>query len=273
MRPGDRITLSIEKPAAGGRMIARHDGAIVLVSGAIPGETVEAVVERQQRGTVWAKTRAVLEASPDRLDGANDSACGGNVFAHVRYERQLVLKGEIVRDAFTRIGRMALPAELPIEASLTDGYRMRARLHVQRGRIGFYREGTHSLCDAGPTRQLLPATLDVLARLEHALRPLAGADGAEIELAENIPATGRALHLVMPRDAAMAQLDLARLIDEGLNGVSLCHALDAAGRGACRIDAPCGHDRGELEPRARSPSRWSGTRTRSFRAIAFCSDA
>ena len=37
MRPGDLIALTIEKPVAGGRMLARRDGAVVLVSGALPG--------------------------------------------------------------------------------------------------------------------------------------------------------------------------------------------------------------------------------------------
>ena len=38
-------------------MIARHEGAIVFVAGAIPGEVVEAEVEKVQRGTGWAITR------------------------------------------------------------------------------------------------------------------------------------------------------------------------------------------------------------------------
>ena len=40
LKSGDRLEVEIEKPAAGGRMIARHEGQIVLVSGAIPGEKV-----------------------------------------------------------------------------------------------------------------------------------------------------------------------------------------------------------------------------------------
>ena len=40
------LTLDIEKPAAGGRMLARLNGQIVLVWGAIPGERVRARVER-----------------------------------------------------------------------------------------------------------------------------------------------------------------------------------------------------------------------------------
>ena len=43
-------------------MIARHDGAIVFVSGAIPGEVVEAEIEKVQRGTAWAATREVARA-------------------------------------------------------------------------------------------------------------------------------------------------------------------------------------------------------------------
>jgi hypothetical protein len=30
MKQGQHLTLAVEKPAAGGRMIARHNGAIVL---------------------------------------------------------------------------------------------------------------------------------------------------------------------------------------------------------------------------------------------------
>src|SRR5688572_16401030 len=46
IEPGTHLVLSIEKPAAGGRMLARHEGRVVLVAGAIPGERVLAVVER-----------------------------------------------------------------------------------------------------------------------------------------------------------------------------------------------------------------------------------
>jgi 23S rRNA (uracil1939-C5)-methyltransferase len=125
---GDRLRLTIERPAAGGRMIARHDGAIVFVSGAIPGEVVEAEIERVQRGTAWAATRQVLERSPDRVDGAPDGACGGSVFAHIAYPRQCALKAAIVEDAFRRLGRITLDAPVPVMPSPAEGYRMRARL-------------------------------------------------------------------------------------------------------------------------------------------------
>ena len=66
----------------------------------------------------------------------------------------------MIADAFKRIGRLELPAPVVVAGSPEDGYRMRARLHVRGSRFGFFREGTHDLCDARATRQLLPATLE-----------------------------------------------------------------------------------------------------------------
>src|SRR5205823_11013281 len=103
---------------------------------------------------------------------AGDPLCGGCLYAHIGYSRQLELKALVIADAFARIGRLALPAPVRVIASPEEGYRMRARLHL-RGRLaGFFREGTHEICDARQTRQLLPATSDALDRLVAALHSL-----------------------------------------------------------------------------------------------------
>ena len=84
-------------------MLARHNGQVVLVWGAIPGERVRARIERTGKGVLYAETMDVLTASSDRRDAVTDWRCGGNVFAHVTYPRQLHLKADIIRDAFARI--------------------------------------------------------------------------------------------------------------------------------------------------------------------------
>ena len=61
--------------------------------------------------------------------------------------------------------------------------------------IGFFREGTHEVCDVRQTRQLLPATSDALDRLVAAAHSLALEGIREIELAENHDATQRAVYL------------------------------------------------------------------------------
>jgi tRNA/tmRNA/rRNA uracil-C5-methylase (TrmA/RlmC/RlmD family) len=222
MNRGERLRLTIERPAAGGRMIARHDGAVVFVSGAIPGEVVDAEIEKVQRGTVWASTREVLERSPDRVDGAPDGACGGSVFAHIAYERQRQLKSAIVDDAFRRIGRIALESPAEVVASPVDGHRMRARLHVRNGRIGFFREGTHSLCDAAPTRQLRDDTIEVIRRLEVSLAREPRQQVGDIEIAENIDASERAVHLELMPDGDASRLAAAAQV-EGVAGASCAH--------------------------------------------------
>lgn len=191
--PGAIVDLEIEKPAAGGRMLARHEGQVVLVSNAIPGERVQARIEKAGKGVAFAETVEVVSASPDRR-AAPDWRCGGNVLAHVQYARQLRLKGEILQDAFARVGRLPLAGPLDVVASPEQGYRMRARLHARGGTLGFYREATHELCDPEPTRQLLPSTIAWIREVEAAMpRRLEGVRG--VELSEDVSGQARAAFL------------------------------------------------------------------------------
>ena len=193
------VELTIERPVAGGRMLARHEGRIVLVSGAIPGERVRARVERVSRNTMWAQTAEVIEASTDRRVPPHDPACGGAAFAHIEYARQPGLKQQILVDAFHRLARMEIdPPE--VAPSPEAGYRVRARLHVERGRAGFYLEGTHTICDAAATRQLHPAATSAAAAALESLGRAAGGCEA-IVIAENVAGTERVIH-VEPREDA-----------------------------------------------------------------------
>jgi len=226
LTPGTDLLLDVERPAAGGRMIARHDGRVVLVAGAIPGERVRARVERAERGVAFATVIDVVDASPDRRPVTGDPACGGCVFSHVVYPRQTDLKREIVVDAFRRIGKMTLDAPVTVEASPERGYRMRARLHVRGGRIGFFREGTHELCDPAQTGQLLPETTSVLAMVGRELDAVGPAAVRSLELSENLTGAERALYLELgpagPPPAVYS--GLVRLA--GVTGVT-CQALPA----------------------------------------------
>lgn len=192
---GQTLTLTIEKPAAGGRMIARHEGQVVLVAGAIPGERVRARIDRIGKGVAYAETIDLESASPDRREAAGDPLCGGCLYSHVTYGRQLEIKSQVIADAFHRIGRMPLRDAVMVAASPEEGYRMRARLHVRGRRIGFFREGTHDVCEPRQTRQLLPASCDALDRLGAVLQS-SGVDSVrEVELSENADASERVVFL------------------------------------------------------------------------------
>jgi 23S rRNA (uracil1939-C5)-methyltransferase len=225
MTPDPIYTLDIEKATAGGRMLARHQGQVVLVSGAIPGERVTARLERTGKGVAFAEVVEVLSPSADRRPVAADWRCGGNVLAHVGYARQLGLKGEIIQDALGRIGRMPMAAPPDVMGSPERGYRMRARLHVQNGRIGYYLEGTHRLCDAAATGQLLEETTNWIAAVERTLAQARFTGLSAIDLAENVAGDERACHLEL---AAGADPRPLAALSEGLSGLSAQH-VDRAG--------------------------------------------
>jgi 23S rRNA (uracil1939-C5)-methyltransferase len=199
---GQLVELSIEKPASGGRMIARHHGQVVLVRGAIPGERVRALVERAEKRLAHAVTKEVVDASPDRRPAPTDPLCGGALYSHIAYPGQLAIKSDVIRDAFARVGRHPIDHAIDVAASPEAGYRMRARFHVQGARAGFYREGTHQLCDAAATRQLQPAALDAAATLAAALDRDAPGAVTSIAIAENIAGDQRAAHLELASSAS-----------------------------------------------------------------------
>ena len=217
--PGAVVALELEKAAAGGRMLGRHHGQVVLVWGGIPGERVAARIERVGKGVAYAETVDVISPSPDRRPVPVDWRCGGNALAHVTYARQVQLKAQIIQDAFARIGRVPLGSPPDVIASPDTGYRMRARLHAHDGRLGFYREGTHQLCDAAATGQLSPAANAWIRSAEETLRSLPdGRTGiAGIEVAENIAGDKRACHLELHAGVDASRFDA---LAEGLVGLS-----------------------------------------------------
>jgi 23S rRNA (uracil1939-C5)-methyltransferase len=214
---GTVLTLDIEKPTAGGRMLARHHGQVVLVSGAIPGERVSARVERASKSVAFATTLDVLSPSTDRRVVSSDPRCGGNMLAHVAYERQRQLKAEILLDAFARIGRMPLERAPEVIASPEHGYRMRARLHARNSRLGFYREESHDLCDAIQTGQLIESTNAWIAGAQDVLQATSLHGVMGVEIAENIAGNERACHLELRAGVDPAPY---AALSEGLVGLS-----------------------------------------------------
>ena len=218
---GSELVLVPEKAVVGGRMLARDNGRIVLVRGALPGERVRVRIERVARGVAYAVAIEILEAHADRRDPEVDPTCGGNAFAHVVYSRQLALKADIIADALARQAHVVLPDPVSIEASPERGYRVRARFHLSAHRAGFYREGTHEICDAATSGQLGPGSVETVDAVVKRVVD-AGADPAVItgiELAENVAGTERALHLELCRSLPAGTLEALDL-PGGLTGLS-----------------------------------------------------
>jgi 23S rRNA (uracil1939-C5)-methyltransferase len=219
IRQNDLITLVPEKPAAGGRMLARHLGMVVLVAGAIPGEPVRVRIERVERSLAFGRVEEVVDPHAARRTVEGDPRCGGSVLAHIAYGEQCRLKGEVIRDALARVGRIPIEGAIAVVPSPETGYRMRARLHLRGGRVGFFLEGTHQLCDAGLTRQLLPASVRAVHDLADRLTAAGFTDEADIELSENRAGDQRGMHIELLQAGASAWVPPVEPI-EGVTGLT-----------------------------------------------------
>jgi tRNA/tmRNA/rRNA uracil-C5-methylase (TrmA/RlmC/RlmD family) len=195
----ETVVLTLEKPVAGGRSLARLDGRVVLVSGGIPGERVRVAMERSGKGVAFARVVDVEEASPDRVVPDLDPQCGGLAFAHVAYDRQLALKCAIVEDALGRIGRLReLPAIAAVGSPARE-WRLRARLHARGSQVGFYREGTHSLCDPAPSGQLAAGLMELATDTMTRLRPELSRAVEAVVVSQTVRGDQQVVHLELSR--------------------------------------------------------------------------
>ncbi|MCX6543599.1 MAG: hypothetical protein NTV05_04200 [Acidobacteria bacterium] len=232
LQAGDIVTLTPEKPAAGGRMIARHDGMVLLVAGAIPGETARARIERVERSLAYAVVEDVLEPHSARRTPIGNPGCGGSVYAHIEYSEQTRLKGEIIRDALKRLARMEPPGLIGVTPSPECGYRMRARVHVRDGRIGFFLEHTHRICDVRESGQLLPETALALDALAGMISEAGLTGNADLDVSENRSGDRRAVHIDLAPDARLGfpgELGPA----PGVTGLSWSHPAMLEDRRVC----------------------------------------
>lgn len=167
------LTLTVGAAANGGSCVARHDGRVVFVRYALPGETVRAHIT-DERGAYWhAEALEVLDPSPDRVPslcpiaGVHGSGCCDMAFVDPAALR--AVKGEVVANQLQRLGgfEWSGPAQQVGDAGAT-GWRTRVRLEAGAdGRPGFHRYHSAELvtdlrCGQLPDRMLADLPEDAI---------------------------------------------------------------------------------------------------------------
>lgn len=104
---GTRLRLEVGAAAHGGHCVARHQGRVVFVRHALPGEFVEAVVTEERSAYLRADAVDIVTPSPDRVTPpcrfAGPGRCGGCDWQHVSLARQRAIKRDVVLDLFARM--------------------------------------------------------------------------------------------------------------------------------------------------------------------------
>jgi 23S rRNA (uracil1939-C5)-methyltransferase len=113
---GDELQLEITDAAFEGKAVARHDGMVIFVENAVPGDLVTAKLLKIKKNFVEAKVVRVERPSPLRVEPRCKyfGVCGGCKWQHVDYQAQLRFKQQQVVDSFERIGGFSNLNVLPI---------------------------------------------------------------------------------------------------------------------------------------------------------------
>ena len=143
-------TVTIEGYGEGGMGVARIDGRVVFVHGALRGEKCRVLILKTLKSVAFAKVLEVLEPSSERItpDCPYFPRCGGCTYRHIRYEEELRLKKQRVQDNLSRIGGSDVTVEEILGAQDTLRYRNKAQYPVSKdGAVGFYRARTHEVIE------------------------------------------------------------------------------------------------------------------------------
>ena len=134
----DFATVTIERIAAGGDGVARHDGMVVFVPRAVPGDVVTVALQRQRtfaRGRILDVVTSSTDREPAPCPHYEGDRCGGCQLQGLAYRAQLAIKGDLIRDALVRIGKQQLE-HVHVTASPSHwGYRNALTLALKRDRL------------------------------------------------------------------------------------------------------------------------------------------
>ena len=170
---GDALEVTIDDLTREGHGVARHQGQVIFVPEALPGDRVRLRIIGRRRRHLLGRVEALLTASPQRRKPPCILAdhCGGCSLQAYRDEAQQAWKQAQVRQCLQRLGGM-VPALRPLLAAPDPlGYRNRAVIPLQRledGRLraGYYRRGSHRIVNMNHCLVLDPRLDALIAPLK-----------------------------------------------------------------------------------------------------------
>jgi len=204
--PGDGA-LDIESLDMQARGIARRDGKVVFVEGALPGERVTVHTVRCKPSYEIARAETWLRESSQRVPPRcpHFGVCGGCAMQHLDPAAQVAIKQRVLEDSFRHIGKLKAPRLLPPLHGPTWGYRYRARLSVRvvpkKGGVlvGFHERKSSYVADMRECHVLPRHVSDLLMPLRAMIAAMSAPDRMpQIEVAIGDATTALVLRHLLP---------------------------------------------------------------------------
>ncbi len=198
---GDEAVVVVGPVAHGGHFVARHQGQVVFVRHALPGEQVRARVSSLGPGGRFVRADAVevLTTSPHRVVPpcryAGPGRCGGCDFQHVSLAAQRDLKERVIREQFHRLAGLDVDVRVePVPGDL-QGLRWRTRAEFTATAQGCPAMRVHHSHDLVEIEDCLLATEGVVASGVFAARY---AEGTTVDVVS--PGVGDPVIIAIPEE-------------------------------------------------------------------------
>lgn len=151
MKKNDRLTLRVEAFGAQAEGLCRYEGQVVFVPGALPGETIEALIVKTRRNYAYGKLLQVIDSSPEREDPPCPyyPRCGGCNCQHMSYQMELDFKRRHVQDLLERVAGVQVQVPAVLQMASPWRYRNKTAMPVVmvdgQAEAGFYMRRSHRL--------------------------------------------------------------------------------------------------------------------------------
>ncbi len=124
IQKGMEIELDVEKLAFGGKAISRHEGMVIFLDGAAPGQRVQARVVRKKKQYAEAQVIRCVARSPRESEPfcPHFGLCGGCQWQHIPYEDQLSWKRLHVLECLQHLAGVGEAEVAPTVASPSQQY-------------------------------------------------------------------------------------------------------------------------------------------------------
>lgn len=124
-KPKKRIELEdipVYGYAAEGKALAKHEGKVIFVKGAVPGDRARLLITKNKKDWAEALAIGITEPSADRVPPfcRHFGVCGGCKWQMLPYEKQLAYKQQEALENLRRIGKVEAAEVLPIIGADTD---------------------------------------------------------------------------------------------------------------------------------------------------------
>ncbi|MFF0308264.1 class I SAM-dependent RNA methyltransferase [Streptosporangium sp. NPDC004379] len=221
------IELTVGPVAHGGWCVARHDGRVVFVRHALPGERVMAEVTEETTRFLRADAVEILQPSPDRVTPpcpfAGPGLCGGCDWQHASLDAQRLLKTEVVAEQLRRLAGIEWKGVVEEVPGAPDGLGWRTRVQFAVDRDGVPGLRRHRSHDVQPVDLCLIAHPEVE---NVGVEVMNWRNAAAVEVIAS--GTGDQAVVITPRPrrtVAVPDLDrsVAVLVDEGKGRTRAVH--------------------------------------------------